>query len=98
MPICRNGADCVTPNCKFTHVTTLCKFNPCLNPICTFKHVEGQKRGKFEDKVWVADGNAEHVSERKFVNDNDKEELIIPGAGEPETLNHGTNSPAELVT
>ena len=98
MPICRNGADCATPNCKFTHVTTLCKFNPCLNPTCSFKHVEGQKRGKFEDKVWVADGSREHVSERKFVDDEGKEELIIPGSGEPNGLNQTTDSTAELIT
>lgn len=97
MPACRNGADCATPNCKFTHVATPCKFNPCLNPACPFKHVEGQKRGKFEDKVWVADGG-EHVSERKFVDDNGKEELIRPGSGEPENLNHTAGSTTELIT
>ena len=97
MPVCRNGADCSTPNCKFTHVTTLCKFNPCLNPACQFKHVEGQKRGKFVDKVWVSDGNKEHVSERKFVDDDGKEELIIPGTGEPNGLNQSTDS-TELIT
>jgi len=79
MPLCRNGADCTTPDCKFTHVKTMCKFNPCLNPACAFKHEEGQKRGKFDDKVWVA-GEKEHVSERKFIDENDKEELIIPGS------------------
>lgn len=80
MPLCRNGADCTTPDCKFTHVKTMCKFNPCLNPACAFKHEEGQKRGKFDDKVWVA-GEKEHVSERKFVDDNNgEEELIKPDA------------------
>jgi hypothetical protein len=98
MPVCRNGADCATPNCKFTHVTTPCKFNPCLNPACPFKHVDGQKRGKFEDKVWVANGNKEHVSERKFVDDDGKEELIIPGAGEQGMLNQTTGSTEELIT
>jgi nuclear polyadenylated RNA-binding protein NAB2 len=79
MPLCRNGADCTTPNCKFTHVKTMCKFNPCLNPTCPFKHEEGQKRGKFDDKVWVA-GEKEHVSERKFVDESQVvEELIVPG-------------------
>lgn len=82
MPLCRNGADCTTPNCKFTHVKTMCKFNPCLNPACTFKHIEGQKRGKFEDKVWTADGAKEHVSERKFVDEDAPEELIVPVAAE----------------
>jgi len=84
--LCRNGADCSTPNCKFGHVTTLCRFNPCLNPGCTFKHVEGQKRGKFEDKVWVA-GEKEHVSERKFVDDNGIEELIKPEEDTSRELN-----------
>lgn len=94
MPLCRNGADCTTPDCTFTHVKTLCRFNPCLNPSCTFKHAEGQKRGKFEDKVWVANGAKQHVSERKFVDDEDKpEELIVPGGGEG--LGQGSNS--ELI-
>lgn len=48
-----------------------------MNPACPFKHVEGQKRGKFEDKVWVA-GEKEHVSERKFVDEDGTEELIKP--------------------
>lgn len=77
-PLCRNGADCKDEGCKFTHVQTKCKFNPCLNPSCQFKHEEGQKRGKFEDKVWVAP----NVAERKFVADESKpEELIGPSAG-----------------
>lgn len=79
LPPCRNGADCTTPDCKFAHSKVACKFNPCLNPNCMFKHEEGQKRGKFEDKVWVAPGEREHVSERKFVDGNAEEELIIPG-------------------
>ncbi|KAF4464991.1 nuclear poly(A)-binding [Fusarium albosuccineum] len=75
MPLCRNGADCTTPNCKFTHVKTKCKFNPCLNPHCAFAHEEGQQGG-FKDKVWTAGGSEEHVSERKFVDDQADEELI----------------------
>lgn len=94
MPLCRNGADCTTPGCTFTHVKTMCKFNPCLNPSCTFKHVEGQKRGKFEDKVWVADG-AKHVSERKFVDEDKPEELIVPGGGDG--MSHGSSNTAELI-
>jgi hypothetical protein len=82
MPPCRNGADCTTPNCKFTHSKIVCKFNPCLKPTCIFKHVEGQKRGKFEDKVWTADSAKEHVSERKFVDENAPEELIVPGTSD----------------
>lgn len=77
--LCRNGADCTTPDCKFIHSKVMCKFNPCLNPKCTFKHVDGQKRGKFEDKVWVSGEAKEHVSERKFVDgNNEDEELIKP--------------------
>jgi hypothetical protein len=85
MPLCRNGADCKDEGCKFTHVKTMCRFNPCLNPQCAFKHEEGQRRGKFEDKVWVA-GEQQHVSERKFVDENSPvEELIVPGkTGEAE--------------
>lgn len=84
MPLCRNGADCSTAGCKFTHLTTACKFNPCLNRNCPYKHSEGQ-RGSFPDKVWTADGSQgkdkPHVSERKFIDDeNTQEELIKPEA------------------
>ncbi|RDW78077.1 putative nuclear polyadenylated rna-binding protein nab2 protein [Coleophoma crateriformis] len=96
MPLCRNGADCTTPDCKFTHVKTVCKFNPCLNPTCSFKHVEGQKRGKFGDKVWVADGAKEHVSERKFVDESEKEELIVPGASDT-SMSQGPGA-TEVIT
>ncbi|PQE14263.1 hypothetical protein CJF31_00006835 [Rutstroemia sp. NJR-2017a BVV2] len=95
MPLCRNGADCTTPDCKFTHVKIQCKFNPCLNPTCSFKHEEGQKRGKFDDKVWVADGGKEHVSERKFVDEEGQEELIVPGAAD---TNAESNANTEIVT
>ncbi|KAF2011909.1 hypothetical protein BU24DRAFT_375196 [Aaosphaeria arxii CBS 175.79] len=83
MPACRNGADCTTPGCKFWHNTVMCKYTPCTNFRCPYKHAEGQKK-TFKDKVWVApkageeDGN-NHVSERKFVDENEEEELIIPG-------------------
>ena len=90
MPMCRNGADCTKEGCKFTHVNILCRFNPCLNPTCHYKHAEGQKRGIFNDKVWKPDGNKEkeHVSERKFVdNEMDGEELIVP-----ENQVHGSQS------
>lgn len=85
MPICRNGADCTTSGCKFTHVKTACKHNPCLNPACVFKHVEGQQRGKFDDKVWLAEPlrDQEHVSERKFVDDSTTQEEYIPTKEEP---------------
>jgi len=95
VPLCRNGADCTVPNCAYTHVKTMCKFNPCLNPACTFKHIEGQKRGKFEDKVWTADGAKKHVSERKFVDEDKPEELIIPGG---QGMSQASSGTAELIT
>ena len=99
MPLCRNGADCSTPECKFTHVQTKCKFNPCLNPICSFKHEEGQKRGKFGDKVWVApDAAKENVSERKFVDGGGAEELIVPGSSSESPLSQNSTATAEIVT
>ncbi|TEY40035.1 hypothetical protein BOTCAL_0440g00070 [Botryotinia calthae] len=97
MPLCRNGADCTTPDCKFTHVKTMCKFNPCLNPTCAFKHEEGQKRGKFDDKVWVADGSKEHVSERKFVDEDGNEELILPGGAASADTGAGRSGDAEVA-
>ncbi|KAK0657357.1 hypothetical protein B0T16DRAFT_318783 [Cercophora newfieldiana] len=81
MPPCRNGGECKVPNCKFTHVKTACKFNPCTNRTCPFTHEEGQ-RGTFKDKVWVSEEAKEHVSERKFVQDNGEEELVLPGSGD----------------
>ncbi|KAL5594469.1 hypothetical protein BROUX41_001402 [Berkeleyomyces rouxiae] len=81
MPLCLNGADCTTADCKFTHVKTKCKFNPCLNPKCAFAHDEGQQGG-FKDKVWTPTGGAatggEHVSERKFVIDQEEPVHVKP--------------------
>ncbi|KAI9747255.1 MAG: hypothetical protein M1835_002171 [Candelina submexicana] len=99
MPVCRFGADCTKPGCKFTHVKTMCKFDPCMNPTCAFKHAEGQRRGAFGDKVWVADGTKEkeHISERKFVDEDagEEEELIVPGNG---GSTQGSSLGTELVT
>jgi nuclear polyadenylated RNA-binding protein NAB2 len=99
MPMCRNGADCKREGCKFTHVKVMCKFNPCLNAACPYKHIEGQKRGVFDDKVWVADGAQEkgHVSERKFVDDETlEEELIVPE--NPAHASQPSSVGAEVVT
>jgi hypothetical protein len=83
MPLCRNGPDCKEEGCKFTHMelpqkAVKCRFNPCLNPHCVFQHEEGQKRGKFEDKVWVNPATQGHLSDRKFVGSEEQEELIKP--------------------
>jgi hypothetical protein len=83
--LCRNGTSCSTPNCKFTHVTTKCKFNPCLNPSCPFVHDEGQQGG-FKDKVWTADSQNEHVSDRKFVDETTETEMVVPDADEDATI------------
>lgn len=80
MPLCRNGADCTTPGCKFTHIKTKCKYTPCLNPTCPFVHEEGQQGG-FKDKVWTAESSAEHVSERKFVDENSLVEMVLAEEG-----------------
>ncbi|KAJ9157474.1 Nuclear polyadenylated RNA-binding protein NAB2 [Pleurostoma richardsiae] len=82
-PPCRNGGDCKVPGCEFTHTKVMCKFHPCTNRYCTFKHEEGQ-RGVFPDKVWTADGGKEqqqeHVSERKFVDEKAPEDVVVPGS------------------
>ncbi|KAI4164915.1 MAG: hypothetical protein LQ342_001548 [Letrouitia transgressa] len=81
MPMCKFGANCNRENCKYTHVNIMCKYNPCLNPSCPYKHAEGQKRGGYDDKVWIAgdDQKKDHVSERKFVDDvMEEEELVRP--------------------
>ncbi|EME81155.1 uncharacterized protein MYCFIDRAFT_211767 [Pseudocercospora fijiensis CIRAD86] len=79
-PPCRNGADCTTPGCTFGHSKIMCRYNPCLNANCTFKHAEGQKRGKFEDKVWTAEDSSKADRfaglEEQTANG---EELILPG-------------------
>jgi hypothetical protein len=74
---CRHGGDCTTEGCPYYHTTAKCKFNPCLNTRCTFKHEPGQKSMK--TNVWKAGQEKEHVSERKFVDEAIPEEQIIPG-------------------
>lgn len=93
MPLCRNGGSCTTANCKFTHVKTKCKFSPCLNPNCAFTHEEGQQGG-FKDKVWTADSANEHVSERKFVDEEEGAEMVLT-SGEGGDANHEV---AEMIS
>ncbi|KAJ8605770.1 hypothetical protein MRB53_041327 [Persea americana] len=67
----------------------MCRYNPCLNPNCQFKHVENQKRGNFEDKVWTSGegtdaSNATASKSDRFADfsrqsEGQAEELIIPG-------------------
>ncbi|KAF2821617.1 hypothetical protein CC86DRAFT_331275 [Ophiobolus disseminans] len=74
---CRNGGDCTKENCPYYHTTIKCKFTPCLNARCVFKHEPGQK--KMTTNKWVAGQEKEHVSERKFVDEAVPEEQILPG-------------------
>ncbi|KAL9635026.1 MAG: hypothetical protein Q9204_002771 [Flavoplaca sp. TL-2023a] len=99
MPSCRFGDKCTRPGCKFKHSTVTCKFNPCLNPACPYQHAEGQQKGVFGDKVWTADGDQqkEHVSERKFIDDNETEELVVP-SNVPVQPNEPSALAAEVVT
>ncbi|KAL8872802.1 MAG: hypothetical protein Q9174_001633 [Haloplaca sp. 1 TL-2023] len=78
--LCRFGDNCTREDCKFKHVTVACKFNPCLNASCPYKHLEGQQQARQGGNVWTADGNQEkeHVSERKFVDEDANEELVVP--------------------
>lgn len=93
-PPCRNGADCTTPDCKFSHSSVMCKFNPCLNPRCQYKHAPGQKKNN--TNVWVAPKEGEHVSERKFIDENRAEELIIPGQDNQDTQNVKTEPDVKM--
>lgn len=95
MPLCRNGAGCTTANCKFTHIQTKCRFNPCKNPRCPYIHEEGQQ-GVFKDKVWTAEGE-EHVSERKFVQNEDGTEEVILSQNDTAMDQEG-GAPQELIT
>lgn len=86
MPVCRFGANCKTPNCQFTHLQIPCRFNPCTNMRCPYKHEPGQqKTTSFSDYSWTPDKQNEqdasksHVSDRRFVDEHaGEEELIKP--------------------
>jgi hypothetical protein len=65
-----------------------------LNPACAFVHEEGQQGG-FKDKVWTANGG-EHVSERKFVDDDAENEVII--ADSDNSMAHNQSSGQDIVT
>ncbi|KAK6519378.1 hypothetical protein TWF281_003212 [Arthrobotrys megalospora] len=99
MPPCRFGAACAKPNCPFTHnpqtLDVPCKFKPCLNPHCAFKHEDGQQAGIFENKTWTPKG---HVSDRKFVTDEDgDEELIIPGQTSSSSSNVAATASSQVI-
>ena len=90
MPLCQFGVSCKNLACKFTHLDVPCRFNPCTNTRCPYKHAEGQSRS-INDYTWTPEsakqkeeqGNKEHVSDRKFVDqDAGEEELVKAEDGE----------------
>lgn len=85
-PPCRFGDNCKNPECKFTHLEIKCKFTPCKNPHCAYKHDEGQR---------AVEGK-EHVSERKFIDDTQEEELILPGKSEE--MSEGQTQDVDVVS
>ena len=87
-PLCSYGASCRNVSCKFTHLQTMCKFSPCTNARCAFRHAEGQNRS-FADYTWTPESakakaaekqeEMDHVSDRKFISEaGEEEELIKP--------------------
>ncbi|KAG5356606.1 Nuclear polyadenylated RNA-binding protein [Yarrowia sp. E02] len=69
--ICRNGKECTRLDCYFTHpVNEQCKFGiNCANTNCYFIHPEGRAIG---------------TAERKFVNEAEGTEKLIPGQEQKE--------------
>jgi nuclear polyadenylated RNA-binding protein NAB2 len=81
---CKFGVNCTRPNCIFNHELQIpCRYNPCLNENCLFKHSEGQQPNK--NKVWTADANESSggtLMDRKFAYDNADEEIMVGGGME----------------
>ena len=110
-PPCRNGADCALPGCSFAHSTIVCRYNPCTRPDCVFKHAEGQRKGRFADKVWTpaaANGNGageEEGPEGKYGRfaslvgtEGEGEELILPGKASADGMEVETAEATDAVT
>jgi hypothetical protein len=79
---CKFGMNCTRPNCIYNHEIGLpCRYNPCLNEACLFKHVEGQQPNK--NKVWTSttDGTGT-MAERKFAYDQAEESITVGGGME----------------
>ena len=76
---CKFGVNCTRPNCIFNHeIDFPCRYNPCLNEQCLFKHVEGQQPNK--NKVWTANGSESgSMAERKFAYENAEESIVVGG-------------------
>lgn len=92
-PMCSYGASCKNEHCKFTHLSTMCRFNPCTNTRCPYKHADGQSRS-MQDYTWTPESakqkeeqqkqedDKKHVSDRKFVLEDAGEEELIKPAGD----------------
>jgi len=75
---CKFGVNCTRPNCIYNHEIAIpCRYNPCLNEQCLFKHVEGQQPNT--NKVWVPESNGS-MMDRKFAYDNPEERIYV-GSG-----------------
>ncbi|KAJ9642210.1 uncharacterized protein PV06_03223 [Exophiala oligosperma] len=106
MPLCRFGSNCKTPNCQFTHLQVPCRFNPCTNLRCPYKHEPGQQKAtSLADYSWTpdkpgpSDASKEHVSDRKFVDDQaGEEELVRPDGGGIEEANGNGGMREEVIT
>lgn len=104
MPVCRFGASCKTPNCQFTHLQTPCRFNPCTNMRCPYQHEPGQQKlPSFADYSWTPDKQTdsaeakEHVSDRKFVDEQAGEEELIKPEGQADA-NGNAGMREEVIT
>ena len=76
---CKFGVNCTRPNCIYNHEIAIpCRYNPCLNEQCLFKHTEGQQPNK--NKVWTSDSGESSTMDRRFAYDN-AEERIVVGSG-----------------
>ena len=77
---CKFGVNCTRPNCVFNHEISIpCRYFPCLNEHCLFKHVEGQQPSK--NKVWTPDSSGNgSLAERKFAVDQAEENIVV-GSG-----------------
>ncbi|KIV80173.1 hypothetical protein PV11_07693 [Exophiala sideris] len=99
-PLCRFGSNCKTPNCTFTHLEIPCRFNPCTNLRCPYKHEPGQQKAtSLADYTWTPDkqnqqDDTEHVSDRKFVDEQAGEEELI----KPEEANGHAGIKEEIIT
>lgn len=75
--ICRNGKECTRMDCIFMHpVETPCKYGVnCANNNCIFSHPEGHGNG---------------TAERKFVNEAEGTEKLIPGQQQQQDVEGST--------